>query len=249
MMKLQNKVAVITGGSSGMGLATAKLFVEEGATVVITGRRQAELDAAASEIGGKVHAVRGDISQLADLEKLRAFVADRLGRIDVLFANAGGGVLGPIGNISEADFDRTIGVNLKGTFFTVQTLLPLITDGGSIILTGSTAGSQGMPAFSVYSATKAGVRSFARTWTTDLASRHIRVNTISPGPIVTPVLVASGFTQEQSDAFWATEGAKTPANRPGQPREIATTALFLATDDSSYITGVELFVDGGLAQV
>ena len=249
MGKLTNKVAVITGGNSGMGLATARLFVEEGATVVITGRRQKELDAAVASIGRNVSAFQGDIGSPKDIEALRAYVAEKFGRVDVVFANAGGGALVPFGKVTEQDFDGTVDLNLKGTFFTVQTLLPLIPDGGSIILNASVAASKGMPSFTVYSAAKAGIRSFARTWTTDLAARKIRVNTISPGPIVTPVLLSSGFTQEQADAFWVSEGKKTPMGRPGQPSEIATAALFLASSDSSYVTGSELFVDGGLAQV
>ena len=249
MNKLQNKVAVITGGNSGMGLATARLFVEEGATVVITGRRQKELDEAVRSIGRNVFAVQGDISRLADLDRLRDFVAETFGKVDVVFANAGGGALGPFGSVTEEDFDRTVDLNIKGTFFTVQKLLPLIPDGGSVILTASISGSKGQPGFTVYAATKAAVRSFARTWTTDLAARKIRVNTLSPGPIVTPVLLSTGMTQAQADAFWASEGSRTSMGRPGQPEEIASAALFLASADSSFVTGIELFVDGGQAQV
>ncbi len=250
MNRLQNKVAVITGGNSGMGLATARLFVEEGASVIVTGRRQEELDAAVKSVGGNIDGFRSDVSNLSDMEKLRAFVEKKYGRVDVIFANAGGGTLVPFGKVTEEDFDRTVNVNLKGTFFSVQTLLPLMPNGGSIILNGSIAATKGIPSFTVYSATKAAIRSFARTWTTDLAERKIRVNTLSPGSIVTPILqAAAGFTKEQSDAYWEAEGGKAPAGRPGQPEEIATAALFLASRDSSYVTGTELFVDGGAAQV
>jgi NAD(P)-dependent dehydrogenase (short-subunit alcohol dehydrogenase family) len=249
MGKLNGKVAVITGGSSGMGLATARLFVREGASVVITGRREQELSDAVKSIGGDVTGFQGDIASLADSERLRALVEKKHGRVDVLFANAGGAVPGPFGKVSEADFDKTVGINLKGTFFSVQSLLPLMPDGGSIILNASIAATKGMPAFSVYSATKAAVRSFARTWTTDLAPRRIRVNTLSPGHIVTPVLLAAGLSQAQSDEYWASAGAKTPHGRTGTVEEIASAVLFLASDDSSYVTGIDLPVDGGVAQV
>lgn len=250
MNRLQNKVAVITGGSSGMGLATARLFAEEGASVVITGRREQELaDAVKSVTTGRVVGFRSDIASPDDMERLHAFVAKEFGKVDIIFANAGAGALVPFGKVTVDDFDRTVNVNLKGTFFSVQTLLPLVPDGGSIILNGSIASTKGFPSFTVYSATKAAIRSFARTWTTDLAPRKIRVNTLSPGHIVTPILEANGFTKEQADAYWASEGARSPAGRPGQPEEIATAALFLASADSSYVTGTELFVDGGVAQV
>ncbi|MET0794949.1 MAG: SDR family oxidoreductase [Polyangiaceae bacterium] len=250
MPKLTGKVAVITGGNSGMGLETARLFVKEGALVVITGRRQKELDEAVKSIGGTIQAFVSDISNLDDMKRLHDFVKEKFGRVDVVFANAGGGLLGPFGTISEQDFDKTVSVNLKGTFFSVQSLLPLIPDGGSVILNASIAATKGFPAFTVYSATKAAIRSFARTWTTDLASRRIRVNTLSPGNVVTPILMnAAGMTQEQSDAFWKTEGPKSPLGRAGKPEEIATAALFLASDDSSFVTGIDLVVDGGLAQV
>ena len=250
MKRLEGKIAVVTGGSSGMGLATAKQFVAEGATVVITGRRQDRLDEAVSEIGGAIEGFQGDIANLADLERLRARIAQTHGRIDVIFANAGGGTLGAFGTITEVDFDRTVSTNLKGTFFTVQVLLPLVVDGGSIILNGSIAASLGMPAFTVYSATKAAVRSFARTWTTDLSARRIRVNTLAPGTIVTPIMTEqAGFTAEQAEGFYAEFAAKTPLGRNGDPREIASVATFLASAESSFITGVELHVDGGYAQV
>lgn len=250
MNRLQGKIAVVTGGSSGMGRATAAQFVAEGATVIVTGRRQDRIDATIAEIGGAIEGFQGDIADLADLERLRAYIAEKHGRIDVLFANAGGGTLGAFGTVSEADFDRTVAINLKGSFFTVQTLLPLIVDGGSIILNGSIAGSLGMPAFSVYSATKAAIRSFARTWTKDLSARHIRVNTLAPGTIITPIMTEqAGFSEEQRDAFYAQFASETPLGRNGDPSEIASVATFLASSESSFVTGVELHVDGGYAQV
>lgn len=250
MRRLEGKVAVVTGGGSGMGRATATRFVAEGATVIITGRRQNRLDEAVAEIGGTIEGYQGDIANLADLERLRVHIADVHGRIDVLFANAGGGSLGPFGSVTEAGFDRTISINLKGTFFTVQTLLPLIVDGGSIILNGSIAANLGMPAFTVYSATKAAIRSFARTWTTDLSARRIRVNTLSPGTIITPIMTEqAGFSDDQLDDFYAKSAAGTPLGRNGDPSEIAAAATFLASSESSFITGVELQVDGGYSQV
>lgn len=250
MKRLEGKIAVVTGGSSGMGLATAKQFVAEGASVIITGRRQDKLDEAVAEIGGAIEGFQGDIADLADLKRLHAHIAEGYGRIDVIFANAGGGTLGAFGTIEEADFDRTVTINLKGTFFTVQTLLPLVVDGGSIILNGSIAASLGMPAFTVYSATKAAIRSFARTWTTDLSARRIRVNVLAPGTIVTPIMSEqAGFSDEQVDAFYAKFAAETPLGRNGDPSEIASVATFLASAESSFITGVELHVDGGFAQV
>ncbi|KAB1073000.1 SDR family oxidoreductase [Methylobacterium planeticum] len=250
MRRLEGKVAVVTGGSSGMGRATAKQFVAEGAIVIVTGRRQDRLDEAVAEIGGAIEGVVSDIASLADLERLRAHIADRHGRIDVLFANAGGGTLGAFGTISEADFDRSVTTNLKGTFFTVQTLLPLIVDGGSIILNGSIAASLGMPAFTVYSATKAAIRSFARTWTTDLSARRIRVNTLAPGTILTPILSEqAGLSDEQVAGFLEKFAAETPLGRNGDPSEIASVATFLASSESSFVTGIELQVDGGYAQI
>lgn len=250
MKRLQGKIAVVTGGSSGMGRATAKQFVSEGATVIITGRRQDRLDEAVAEIGGAIEEFQSDIANLADLERLRAHIAATHGHIDVIFANAGGGTLGAFGTITEADFDRTVSTNLKGTFFTVQVLLPLVVDGGSIILNGSIAASLGMPAFTVYSATKAAIRSFARTWTTDLSARRIRVNTLAPGTIITPIMTEqAGFTTEQVEGFYTEFAGKTPLGRNGDPSEIASVATFLASSDSSFITGVELHVDGGYAQV
>lgn len=250
MKRLDGKVAVVTGGSSGMGLATARQFVAEGASVIITGRRQDKLDEAVAEIGGAIEGFRSDIADLADLKRLHTYIAATYGRIDIIFANAGGGTLGAFGTITEADFDRSVTTNLKGTFFTVQTLLPLVVDGGSIILNGSIAASLGMPAFTVYSATKAAVRSFARTWTTDLSARRIRVNVLAPGTIETPIMSEqAGFSDDEVEAFYAKTASDTPLGRNGDPTEIASVATFLASAESSFITGVELHVDGGYAQV
>jgi NAD(P)-dependent dehydrogenase (short-subunit alcohol dehydrogenase family) len=241
--KLEGKIAVITGGNSGMGLATAKRFVAEGAYVFITGRRQKELDAAVKEIGSNVTGVRGDIANLADLDRLYETVKAAKGRIDVLFANAGIGEWVAMGNITEEHFDKTFAVNVKGTLFTVQKALPLFKNGGSIIMTGSVAGSKGIQNFTVYNATKAAIRSFARSWTTDLKGRNIRVNVLSPGPIDTPIL-----DPLPKDAI-AQIIAGVPMGRMGTADEIAKVAVFLASDDSSFVSGIELFVDGGVAQV
>jgi NAD(P)-dependent dehydrogenase (short-subunit alcohol dehydrogenase family) len=243
MAKLKDKVAVITGATSGMALATAKLFVEEGAYVFITGRRQKALDDAVKAIGKNVTGVQGDASNLADLDRLYATVKKEKGRIDVLFASAGTGEMAPIGEVTEEHFDRIFGLNVRGTLFTVQKALPLFGDGGSIIMNGSIAGVKGFPAFSVYGASKAALRVFARTWTVDLKARNIRVNVLSPGPIDTPIL--EGLPRESIDAFVAL----VPRGTIGRPEEIATAALFLASSDSSFVTGSELYVDGGLAQI
>jgi NAD(P)-dependent dehydrogenase (short-subunit alcohol dehydrogenase family) len=247
--KLEGKVAVVTGGNSGIGLATAKRLVAEGAYVFVTGRRQAELDAAVKEIGETVTGVRGDVSNLADLDRLYATVKAQKGRIDILFANAGNAEMAPLGEITEEHFDKIFGINVKGLLFTVQKALPLIPDGGSIILNASIVASTGSPALCVYSATKAAVRSFARTWILDLKQRRIRVNAISPGPINTPGLSGLGRTEEEGEQIKAGFAASVPLGRIGTPDEIASAAVFLASDDSSYITGTELFVDGGYAQV
>jgi NAD(P)-dependent dehydrogenase (short-subunit alcohol dehydrogenase family) len=241
--KLAHKVAVITGATSGMALATAKLFVEEGAYVFITGRDQARLDQAVKAIGRNVTGVRGDAGNLADLDRLYGTVKSEKGRVDVLFASAGYGDFAAIGDVTEEHFDRIIGLNVRGTLFTVQKALPLFSDGGSIILNGSVASSKGFPAFGVYNASKAAVRSFARTWTVDLKARNIRVNTLSPGTIDTNIL--AGVPKEALDNFIAL----IPRGKMGQPEEIATAALFLASSDSSFVTGIELFVDGGAAQI
>ena len=249
MKRLEGKVAVVTGGNSGIGLATARRFAEEGAHIFITGRRQAELDAAVKQIGKQATGVRGDVASLSDLDSLYAEVKRQHGRLDILFANAGNAELAPLGAITEEHFDRIFGVNVKGLLFTVQKALPLFRDGGSIILNASIVASKGMEAFSVYSATKAAVRSFARTWTVDLKNRGIRVNAISPGPIDTPGINNMGLTGEQTEEFKKNIVATVPMGRMGDPDEIAKAALFLASDDSSYVTGVELFVDGGMAQI
>jgi NAD(P)-dependent dehydrogenase (short-subunit alcohol dehydrogenase family) len=247
--KLQGKVAVITGGNSGIGLATARRFVAEGAHVLITGRRQPELDEAVKQIGKNVTGVQGDVSNLADLDRLFATVKQQKSRLDVLFANAGVPAVAPLGEITEEFFDKAFDINVKGLLFTVQKALRIFTDGGSIILNASVASLKGQEALSVYSATKAAVRSFARCWTTDLRHRQIRVNTISPGPIETPIFNKSGRTREQADEFKAHAVAAVPMGRMGTPDEVAKAAVFLASDDSSYVTGIELFVDGGMVQV
>ncbi|MGA2420634.1 MAG: glucose 1-dehydrogenase [Candidatus Acidiferrum sp.] len=249
MGKLEGKIAVITGGTSGIGLATAERFVSEGAYVFITGRRQAELDAAAKKIGKSVTAVQGDVSNLADIDKLYSIVKKEKGRVDILFANAGGGEFAPLGSITEAHYDKTFNANVKGLLFTVQKALPLFTDGGAIVLNASIVSIKGMPNFSVYSATKAAVRSFARTWTVDLKDRKIRVNIVSPGPIDTPGVAALLPTPEEVAKFKAGMASMVPLGRLGTADEIAKAVVFLASDDSSYVSGIELFVDGGMAQI
>jgi NAD(P)-dependent dehydrogenase (short-subunit alcohol dehydrogenase family) len=247
--KFEGKVAVITGGNSGIGLATAKRFVAEGAYVFITGRRQPQLDAAVKEIGKNVTAVQGDVAKLADLDKLYDLVTAKTSRIDILFANAGTAELASLSEITEEHFDKIFNTNVKGLLFTVQKALPLIPDGGSIILNASIVASTGNPAFSVYSATKAAVRSFARTWILDLKERKIRVNAISPGPINTPGLDGLGQTAGVGDQLKEGLIASVPMGRIGTSDEIAKAVVFLASDDSSFVTGAELFVDGGAAQI
>lgn len=248
--RLDGKVAVITGGNSGIGLATAQRFVMEGAYVFITGRRQAELDTAVSLIGNNVTAVQGDVSKLADLDRLYATVKQKKGRIDIVFANAGGGGFAALGTITEEDFDKTFGTNVKGVLFTVQKALPLLVNGGSIILNASIASVKGMAAFSVYSATKAAVRSFARTWAVDLKERKIRVNTLSPGLVPTPGYRNIGIDDDEKlKAMLAGAVTGIPLGRAGTTDEVAKAVLFLASDESSYVNGIELFVDGGLAQI
>ena len=249
MGKLEGKVALVTGGNSGIGLATAKAFVNEGAFVFITGRREPELAAAVQEIGGHVAAVQGDVSNRGDLDRLFEQIKREKGRLDIVFANAGVAKYSPLGEVTEDFYDSIFNVNVKGVLFTVQKALPLMPDGASIILNASIVGSKGFSANSVYSATKAAVRSFARTWTTDLKARHIRVNAVSPGSIDTPGLsdlLASSETGQQRAKMIA---SAVPLGRFGAPSEIAKAVVFLASDDSSYVTGAELFVDGGLAQV
>jgi NAD(P)-dependent dehydrogenase (short-subunit alcohol dehydrogenase family) len=249
MGKLDGKVALVTGGNSGIGLATAKRFVGEGAYVFITGRRTEELAAAVKEIGRNVTGVQGDVSKLADLDRLFAQIKREKGKLDIVFANAGVAKYARLGTITEEFYDSIFNTNVKGLLFTVQKALPLLPDGASIILNASIVGSKGLPTNSVYSATKAAVRSFARTWTTDLKDRRIRVNAVSPGSTDTPGardLLASSEVGEQRKKMIATV---TPLGRFGTPDEIAKAVVFLACDDSSYVTGIELFVDGGLAQV
>ncbi|WP_394791615.1 SDR family NAD(P)-dependent oxidoreductase [Rhodoferax sp.] len=248
--KLAGKVAVVTGGSTGIGLAIAKRFVNEGAQVYLTGRRPAELDAAVKAIGGTAEGVRVDSANMAQLQALFDQVKAKHGKLDVLVANAGGGSLLPLGQITEEHFDDTFDRNVKGTLFTVQTALPLLGKGSSVILTGSTAASGGTEAFSVYAASKAAVRSFARNWILDLKGREIRINTLSPGPIKTPGLVELvGTDADQQQGFLDHLASLIPMGRVGDPDEIAKAAVFLASDDSSFVNGIELFVDGGMAQV
>jgi NAD(P)-dependent dehydrogenase (short-subunit alcohol dehydrogenase family) len=247
MGKHEGKVAVITGGTSGIGLATAQRLVNEGAYVFITGRRQSELEAAVKQIGRNVTGVQGDVAKLVDLDRLYATVKEKKGFIDIVFANAGVAKFAALGAIAEEDFDQTFGINVKGLLFTVQKALPLLREGASIILNGSIVGSKGTATASVYSATKAAVRSFARTWASDLKGRGIRVNTMSPGPIDTAGL--RRLRQADSDQLNELYSADIPLGRIGQPDEIAKAVSVLASDDSSYITGIELFVDGGIAQV
>lgn len=249
-MKLTGKIALITGGTSGLGFATAKRFIAEGAYVFITGRRQPELDAAVKELGENAAGYRGDISKLSELDGLFAAIKQAKGKLDILFANAGGGSFAPLEQVTEEHFDKHFDINVKGTLFTVQKALPLMTGGGSIILNGSIAGSKGFPAFGVYSATKAALRSFVRTWSQEFKGRNIRVNVVAPGTVVTPAYKNElGMTDEQIEGFAAQAAASAPIGRTGRPDEIAAAVLFLASEDSSFITGTELFVDGGAAQV
>ena len=241
--KLEGKTAVITGGTEGIGLATAELFVKEGAYVFITGRRQKELDEAVKTIGSNVSGVQGDIAKLADLDRLYQTIARVKGRLDIVFANAGVAEFVPFGSVTEEHFDKLFHINVRGTLFTVQKALPLLNDGGSIILNGSVASVKGTAGFGVYAASKAAIRSFVRTWTTDLKDRRIRSNVISPGPINTPL------ASRQSADVIARIASTIPMGRMGKPEEVAKAALFLASDDSSFVTGIELFVDGGRAQV
>jgi len=247
--KLDGKIAVITGGNSGIGLATAKRFVSEGANVFIFGRRQNEIDAGVSEIGKNVIGIQGDVSNLADLDRLFDVVKVQKGHLDILFANAGIAQFAPLGEISEEHFDKIFRINVKGLLFTVQKALPILEDGGSIILNASIGSSKGVGGSSVYSATKAAVRSFARTWTVDLRDRKIRVNAISPGPIDTPIFSSITQNEEQSELFKKNIVNAVPMKRMGSPDEVAKVVSFLASDESSYVTGIELFVDGGLAQI
>src|SRR6201994_2245456 len=237
--KLEGKTAVITGGTEGIGLATAKLFVQEGAHVFITGRRQKELDEAVKAIGSNAVGVRGDVAKMTDLDLLYETVGKVKGRVDIIFANAGVGEFVPFGDVSEEHFDKLFNINVKGAFFTVQKGLPLLNDRGSIILRGCVASIKGPSSFGVNAASKAAIRSFVRTWTTDLKDRHIRSNVVSPGPINTPL------ASRQSADVIARIASTIPMGRMGEPEEVAKVALFLASDDSTFVTGIELFVDGG----
>ncbi len=249
MNQLNGKIALITGGNSGIGLATAKAFVNQGAYVFITGRRAAELAAAAKEIGKNVTAVTSDVSNLDDLDRLFAQIKREKGKLDIVFANAGVAKLVPLGELTEEHYDSTFNINVKGMIFTVQKALPLLPDGASVILNASIVASKGFGANSVYSATKAAVRSFARTWTTDLKDRRIRVNAISPGFIETPGLKGLMASREGGEEGFTMMASTVPLGRVGTPDEIAKAVVFLASDDSSYVAGTELFVDGGFAQV
>jgi NAD(P)-dependent dehydrogenase (short-subunit alcohol dehydrogenase family) len=249
MGKLEGKIALITGGNSGIGLATAQDFVKEGAFVYITGRRQAELDTAAAKIGKNVKSIQSDVTKMADLDKIYSIIQKEKGHLDILFANAGNGTLAPLGSITEDQFDSIFNLNVKGLLFTVQKALPLLRDGSAVILNASIVSIKGFPGFSVYSASKAAVRSFARSWSSDLASRKIRVNVISPGTVPTPGYAGLGLVDDVLKQFVEQTSEKTPLGRVGTPSEIAKAVTFLASEDSSFIAGIELFVDGGFAQI
>jgi NAD(P)-dependent dehydrogenase (short-subunit alcohol dehydrogenase family) len=247
--RFNNKVVVVTGGTSGIGLATAKAFADEGASVFITGRRQDALDAAVKQIGGRVTGVQGDMARLVDIDRLYDAVQQKHAQIDVVFANAGGGTFAPLGAITEEHYQQTFDTNVKGVLFTVQKALPLLRDGGAIVLNGSTTSISGTPAFSVYSATKAAVRNFARNWILDLKDRRIRVNVVSPGVTDTAGLNDLFGGGDQAEGTKTYLAGLIPAGRVGQPAEIAKAVLFLASDEASFVNGVELFVDGGQAQI
>ena len=247
--KLADKVALITGGSSGLGLATAHRFIKEGAFVFITGRRQDQLDEAVAALGRNVAAIRADVSMPSELDHLYRQIAQQKGRIDVLFANAGGGGLAPLGHITEEHFDQVFDTNVRGLVFTVQKALPLMPKGASIVLNASTTSVKGTAAFSIYSASKAAVRNLARSWSLDLKDKSIRVNAVSPGVVPTPGYELLGLTREQIDGFVAAQVSTIPLGRAGTPDEIAKAVVFLASEDSSFVNGIELFVDGGMTQV
>ncbi len=247
--KLDGKIALVTGGTSGIGLATAKRFVAEGAKVIITGRRKEVLDRAVKEIGAQATGIQADSGKLADLDRLYGQIKQLYGHLDVVFANAGGGEFATIDQVTEEHFDSIFDSNVKGVVFTVQKALPLMTNGGTVVLNASIVSSKGIAAFGVYSATKAAVRSFARTWTNELKDRKIRVNVVSPGPINTPGLAGLAPTEEGANQMKAAFASQVPLGRMGEPDEIAKAVVFLASDDSSFVAGVELFVDGGMIQV
>jgi len=246
--KLSGKIALVTGGSSGIGLASAQELAEQGAKVYITGRRQEELDAAVAFIGPSATGIRADAAVLGDLDRVFSTIAGESGKLDVLFANAGGGDMMPLGAITEEHFDRIFGTNVRGVLFTVQKALPLLTNGASVILTGSTAAAKGTASFSVYSASKAAVRNLARSWALDLKERGIRVNVVSPGPVRTPGL-GGLVPEEHRQGLFDALAAGVPLGRLGEPDEIGKTVAFLASDDASFINAAEIFVDGGLAQI
>ncbi len=249
MSKLSNKVAVVTGGSSGIGLATARRFIADGAQVVITGRNQEALDAAVAELGKWATGVQGDVANLEDLDCLFAQVEEQFGRVDVLFANAGIAPFAAFETVTEEHFDSLFNINVRGLFFSVQKALPLLSEGASVILNASVVAQSGLPNTSIYSATKAAVRSLGRTLAAELSPRGIRVNVVSPGLIETPLWGKVGLSQDDIDAFGAQVVQQTPLRRPGKPEEIAATAAFLASDDASYFTGADLVADGGMIQV
>ena len=249
MSKLNNKIAVVTGGSSGIGLATAQRFIADGAQVIITGRSQEALDCAVAELGDRATGIRGDVANLEDLDRLFAQVKEQFGRVDVLFANAGIAPFVPFEAVTEDHFDGLFNINVRGLFFTVQKALPLLSKGASVILNASVAAQSGLPNTSIYSATKAAVRSLGRTLAAELSPRGIRVNVVSPGLIETPLVGKLGLSQDEIDAFGTQVVQRTPLGRPGKPAEIAGTVAFLASDDASYFTGADLVADGGMIQV